>query len=750
MKRFITIVSIFLLLISFVGCDKNANIQTNINDNTDNYDVINKNDNASNDSSNSLIPLQNATKEQLSLINVNKNINGNYIHINLAESEIIDNIVYFSDYNNRVRKSSKLLLCKGTDDLYDTDIFEYNMKNTDYISSDSFDSPYNIVYNQPYAKFNGYSDDPSAIRLENFDFSYTITDVNINAFIKKNDDNKTFNCIIDPAYMYNIPLYHNTEDMCKFNINGTNIKADTLSFNAVVEEIDKTKFDSIGSDYVYSQINVKNLEVHYQIDNDKYTYKNVATLSNYTPITENTNQVLNETIDLTFSSGEKDHNMQKVYDSLVKYIPDILNQKVTGIILLDLDFDTFPELLVTTKNTFTDQNGVTNDCADVAIYKIEESGFKYIDTIYNYDTTIDGSSNILAIKNLDNGSKAWFNMSYKNRFTGAIEDVDYLFTLSDDKLNFTEIFRTEVIKDNNASNDSNTNYYYLGKLMEFGIKKEYSDYYDGVADIYTWNDYSSMYGTWALIASVKQDYCKEMRDNVFDLYSDWLKNAEYYDGQIVLTNRMLNHELAYLVDSYYLGNYSPEKSSFYFEFIGGFAKPVIYLYPKKETDVNVTIDLDGALTCTYPKYKNGWNVTAKPDGTLINKDDTREYSYLYWEGIGETKWDMSKGFVVKGNKTIEFLQEKLEYLGLTAKELNEFIVYWLPQMHNNKYNLITFQTDVYEQSAKLNISPKPDSMLRIFMVFKGLDEFVNIEEQELSLFERNGFTVVEWGGIEIK
>ncbi len=241
-----------------------------------------------------------------------------------------------------------------------------------------------------------------------------------------------------------------------------------------------------------------------------------------------------------------------------------------------------------------------------------------------------------------------------------------------------------------------------------------------------------------------------MRDNVFDLYSDWLKNAEYYDGQIVLTNRMLNHELAYLVDSYYIGNYSPEKSSFYFEFIGGFAKPVIYLYPKKETDVNVTIDLDGALTCTYPKYKNGWNVIAKPDGTLINKDDAREYSYLYWEGIGETKWDMSKGFVVKGSETIEFLQEKLEYLGLTAKELNEFIVYWLPQMQNNKYNLITFQTDVYEQSAKLNITPKPDSMLRIFMVFKGLDEFVNIEEQELSSFERNGFTVIEWGGIEIK
>ena len=160
--------------------------------------------------------------------------------------------------------------------------------------------------------------------------------------------------------------------------------------------------------------------------------------------------------------------------------------------------------------------------------------------------------------------------------------------------------------------------------------------------------------------------------------------------------------------------------------------------------------MDGALTCTYPTYKNGWEVIARTDGTLINKDDGREYSYLYWEGIGENSWDMSKGFVVKGTDTIRFLQEKLEYLGLTPKELNEFIVYWLPHMQNNKYNLITFQTDEYENSAKLSISPKPDSILRIFMVYKALDEFVEIEEPVLSAFERNGFTVIEWGGIEIK
>gem|GEM_PF-4601008 len=35
---------------------------------------------------------------------------------------------------------------------------------------------------------------------------------------------------------------------------------------------------------------------------------------------------------------------------------------------------------------------------------------------------------------------------------------------------------------------------------------------------------------------------------------------------------------------------------------------------------------------------------------------------------------MSKGFVVKGNETEKFLQQVLEYQGLTRKEYNEFII----------------------------------------------------------------------------
>jgi len=180
-------------------------------------------------------------------------------------------------------------------------------------------------------------------------------------------------------------------------------------------------------------------------------------------------------------------------------------------------------------------------------------------------------------------------------------------------------------------------------------------------------------------------------------------------------------------------------------------KPVIYLYPETETDVHVELDLkDADLATTYPKYNNGWDVTASPDGTLLNKADGTHHKYLFWDAVNcNTKYDLSKGFCVAGSDTESFLKEKLTYMGLTEQEMNEFIVYWLPRMEHNKYNLISFQGDAYTNSAELNISPEPDSLLRIFMTYAPLNKAVDIEPQQLGTFERKGFTVVEWGGSEI-
>ncbi|MCD7811714.1 MAG: hypothetical protein LUG91_07685 [Ruminococcus sp.] len=128
-------------------------------------------------------------------------------------------------------------------------------------------------------------------------------------------------------------------------------------------------------------------------------------------------------------------------------------------------------------------------------------------------------------------------------------------------------------------------------------------------------------------------------------------------------------------------------------------KPVVYLYPTEETEVSVKLTLNVTLTCTYPSYEDGWHVIARPDGTLTNLSDKKEYSYLYWEGVSQAEWDMSRGFVVQGKDTAEFLQGILQQIGLTPREYNEFIVYWLPKMQDHAYNLITFQQERYTQSA---------------------------------------------------
>lgn len=104
---------------------------------------------------------------------------------------------------------------------------------------------------------------------------------------------------------------------------------------------------------------------------------------------------------------------------------------------------------------------------------------------------------------------------------------------------------------------------------------------------------------------------------------------------------------------------------------------------------------------------------------------------------------------MKGEDTKIFLQEKLSEIGLTPREYNEFIVYRFPQMQDNAYNLIHFAGEQYTETAPLTITPTPDSMLRVFMVWKALEEPIAIAEQKIEPFQRAGFSVIERGGSEV-
>jgi hypothetical protein len=182
-----------------------------------------------------------------------------------------------------------------------------------------------------------------------------------------------------------------------------------------------------------------------------------------------------------------------------------------------------------------------------------------------------------------------------------------------------------------------------------------------------------------------------------------------------------------------------------------FGKPVIYLYPQAQMHVQVKLNNVQNLTLTYPKYINGWNVIANPSGNLVDTNTGRNLYCLYWEGSDNSKIDWAEGFVIPGKDTISFLEDKLAILGLSEREANEFIIYWLPKMENNKYNYIRFRTsDEINNYMKLDISPKPDSVIRVVMDFKSLNKYLVVNQQKLTTPVRSGFVAVEWGARELK
>ena len=176
-------------------------------------------------------------------------------------------------------------------------------------------------------------------------------------------------------------------------------------------------------------------------------------------------------------------------------------------------------------------------------------------------------------------------------------------------------------------------------------------------------------------------------------------------------------------------------------------KPVIYLYPKEAMDISVQLNLKNSkFTTIYPKFndENTWNVKAKPNGDILMIGKT--YPYLFWEAESYNPQNTNEGFIVSEENAEEFLEEKLNILGLNEKEKTDFITFWLPVLLKNKLSLCSFQTEKFFENMELNITSKPDSMIRIFLTIKKLDTLINLKEQKLVSVERKGYTVVEWGG----
>lgn len=178
-------------------------------------------------------------------------------------------------------------------------------------------------------------------------------------------------------------------------------------------------------------------------------------------------------------------------------------------------------------------------------------------------------------------------------------------------------------------------------------------------------------------------------------------------------------------------------------------KPVIYLYPTKETDVTVQVNIkDGSHHFYYPNYNDYWECTASPNGALTVHGE--QYRYLFWEALQNDhlkEIEVDEGFVVEGTEAISFLEDKLSTFGLTAAEQADFITFWGPKIAQSPQNLIRFEwNETCDKFADLTISPQPDHVYRVYIFVAPLDGILDIQPQVIPTMDRSGFTVLEWGG----
>jgi hypothetical protein len=177
-------------------------------------------------------------------------------------------------------------------------------------------------------------------------------------------------------------------------------------------------------------------------------------------------------------------------------------------------------------------------------------------------------------------------------------------------------------------------------------------------------------------------------------------------------------------------------------------KPVIYLYPEQEMDVAVEVAPNLGFTKTIPEYGNGWQVTARPDGTIIDKTTGIEYPYLYWTGWVEGYPLVERGWVVPQADLDAFFDRYLPKLGMVGQEITDFKEYWEEDMNDAPYYAITFiDQKVINDLSPLAVSGDPDVIIRVMMTAQPLLRPIALTPPVLPPTPtRHGFTVVEWGG----
>ncbi len=571
----------------------------------------------------------------------------------------------------------------------------------------------------------------------------------VNAFIRRakeihNDriipEPEYYEFIIDPAYMQylSLPMTEYDPEKMKFSVNGKDFYADTMrGYSAPLTYLDGgesvSKFQN--DNFIYAKIVLKKPSFKYNNIDGAFISGDILLVE---PITDDTDSVIN-------GSFRTDAYEPDIYAAMLAAKDEMITDTTIAFDLIDLDFDGTPEVVTQYCDDITEMDGPYSPDR----HKV----FAYISGKMQYlgDFVTCDNNPLKEVIYISSGEHGWHYTDYK----------DHCFmTVKNGKLDIRRLTEHKPVGEMNENGYyDNYDYYYLGEKIVIEPYDDFNPLIGNTKTYYKWTSSNS------LGYSVMSDSTYKVYDMLYEKLGDEFRTLKMYDislkidcwtndawetGKLTVVYTPTANFPDDALNVYYTNKQSDVYEAYYnISFEGAKEKPVIYLYPEEQTDVSVKVNFPfgGEFTCTYPDYGDGWNVTAMPDGTLYDENGD-EYYCLYWEGVSRDIMSDAMGFCVAGTDTAKFLREKLMYIGLNAREANEFIIYWLPKMQDNPYNIITLHTDDYARSVPLTVSPAPDMQIRVFMTYYSSDTPVDIPEQELPHYERNGFTLVEWGGSE--
>ncbi|MDP2207734.1 MAG: hypothetical protein Q8K98_03030 [Bacteroidota bacterium] len=175
-------------------------------------------------------------------------------------------------------------------------------------------------------------------------------------------------------------------------------------------------------------------------------------------------------------------------------------------------------------------------------------------------------------------------------------------------------------------------------------------------------------------------------------------------------------------------------------------KPNIYIYPETKISLHVSIIFPrgGSVIESIPLYENGWNIEVEPSGKINNIFD-----YLFYESENPDLCQYRSGWIIKKDDLTSFFTQNMLETRFIQKEIDDFIEYWIPLLNNySSYAIYPQYALDIEKMIELKFSCKPNSVLRLFYVIKGVhDDKINIAVPNIPRFVRKGFTVTEWGVI---